>query len=168
MSSETRSITITNADFRVTGTLEQQIRSSFNFSRRSTAAELAVRLPHNMSASGGYQIQRTRVFRQNVEESEQRDIDRLFPKVRLSSFLGTLIRDTRNDPVDPTAGQYLSANGQLAGRAIGSEVGFLKSFFTAQTFRTLPGRRGVVVAASARLARRRRSGRRSTRCSPPS
>lgn len=141
----------TNADFRVTGTLEQQIRSSFNFSRRSTAAELAVRLPHNMSASGGYQIQRTRVFRQNVEESEQRDIDRLFPKVRLSSFLGTLIRDTRNDPVDPTAGQYLSANGQLAGRAIGSEVGFLKSFFTAQTFRTLPGRRGVVVAASARL-----------------
>lgn len=140
-----------NADFRVTGTVEQQIRSSFNFSRRSTAAELAIRLPRNMSASGGYQIQRTRVFNQNVEESQQRDIDRLFPKVRLSSFLGSIIRDTRNDPVDPTAGQYLSANGQLAGRAIGSEVGFVKSFFTAQAFRTLPGRRGVVVAASSRL-----------------
>ena len=140
-----------NADFRVTGTVEQQIRSSFNFSRRSTAAELAIRLPRNMSASGGYQIQRTRVFNQNVEESQQRDIDRLFPKVRLSSFLGSIIRDTRNDPVDPTAGQYLSANGQLAGRAIGSEVGFLKSFFTVQAFRTLPGQRGVVVAASTRL-----------------
>lgn len=140
-----------NADFRVTGTLEQQIRSSFNFSRRSTAAELAVQLPHNMSASGGYQIQRTRVFNQNVEASQQRAIDRLFPNVRLSSFLGSIIRDTRNDPVAPTAGQYLSANGQLAGRAIGSEVGFLKSFFTVQAFRTLPGRRGVVVAASTRL-----------------
>ncbi len=138
-------------DFRVTGTVEQQIRSSFNFSRRSTAAELAIRLPRSISASGGYQIQRTRVFNQNVEESQQRNIDRLFPKVRLSSFLGSLIRDTRNDPVDPTAGQYLSANGQLAGRAIGSEVGFVKSFFTVQAFRALPGRRGVVVAASTRV-----------------
>ncbi|MEQ1728468.1 MAG: BamA/TamA family outer membrane protein, partial [Vicinamibacterales bacterium] len=140
-----------NADFRVTGTVEQQIRSSFNFSRRSTAAELAIRLPRSISASGGYQIQRTRVFNQNVEESQQRDIDRLFPKVRLSSFLGSIIRDTRNDPVDPTTGQYLSANGQLAGRAIGSEVGFVKSFFTVQAFRALPGRRGVVVAASTRV-----------------
>jgi outer membrane protein insertion porin family len=140
-----------NADLRVTGTLEQQIRSSFNFSRRSVAAELAVRLPRHMSASGGYQIQRTRVFNQSVEVSQQRDIDRLFPKVRLSSFVGSMIRDTRDDPVDPTAGQYMSANGQLAGRAIGSEVGFAKSYFTAQSFRTLPGRRGIVFAASARL-----------------
>lgn len=140
-----------SADFRVTGTFEQQIRSSFNFSRRSAAAELAFRLPRSLSASVGYQIQRTRVFNQSVEESQQRDIDRLFPKVRLSSFLGSIIHDTRNDPVDPSQGQYLSANGQLAGRAIGSEVGFVKSFFTAQTFRTVGAGREIVVAASARL-----------------
>jgi outer membrane protein insertion porin family len=140
-----------NADFRVTGTFEQQIRSSFNFSRRGAAAEVALRLPRHMSASGGYQIQRTRVFNQLVEESQQRDIDRLFPKVRLSSFVGSLIRDSRNDPVDPTNGQYVSANGQIAARAIGSEVGFFKSFFTAQSFRTLPRARGTVFAASARL-----------------
>ncbi|MFN7917228.1 MAG: POTRA domain-containing protein [Vicinamibacterales bacterium] len=139
------------ADLRVTGTLEQQIRSSFNFSRRSVSADLAVRLSRRVSASGGYQIQRTRVFNQKVDPAQQRDIDRLFPKVRLSSFLASVVRDTRNDPVDPNSGLYLSANGQLAGRAIGSQVGFLKSFFTAQTFRTLPGRRGIVFAASARL-----------------
>jgi len=140
-----------NADFRVTGTLEQQIRSSFNFTRRSIAAELAVRLSKTISASGGYQIQRTRVFDQNIDPSEQPDIDRLFPKYRLSTFLGSLIGDTRDDPVDPTRGRYFSANGQLAGPAIGSEVGFVKSFFTAQTFSTLPGRRGIVAAGSARL-----------------
>jgi outer membrane protein insertion porin family len=140
-----------NADFRVTGTLEQQIRSSFNFSRNSLAAELAFRLPRSLSASLGYQIQRTRVFNQSVEESQQRDIDRLFPKVRLSSFVGSIIRDTRDDPVDPSRGLYLSANGQLAGRAIGSEVGFLKSFFTAQGFRTLSNRHDIVLAGSARL-----------------
>ena len=140
-----------NADFRVTGTLEQQIRSSFNFTRRSVAAELAWRLPRNMSASSGYQIQRTRVFDQTIDEAQQPDIDRLFPKVRLSSFLGSLIKDTRDDPVDPTQGRYFSANGQLASSRIGSEVGFVKSFFTAQTFSTLPGKRAVVFAGSARL-----------------
>jgi outer membrane protein insertion porin family len=139
------------ADFRVTATLEQQIRSSFNFSRRSAAAELAFRLPHSLSASVGYQIQRTRVFNQSVEESQQRDIDRLFPKVRLSSFVGSIIHDTRNDPVDPSTGEYLSANGQVAATAIGSEVGFVKSFFTAQAFRTVSRRRDIVFAASARL-----------------
>lgn len=139
------------ADFRVTGTLEQQIRSSFDFSRRSAAAELALRLPAKMSASGGYQIQRTRVFNQNIDPSYQLDIDRLFPKVRISSFLGSLIRDTRNDPVDPSGGHYLSANAQLAATAIGSEVGFAKSFFTAQMFRALPKVGDSVFAASARV-----------------
>ena len=84
-----------NADFRVTGTLEQQIRSSFNFSRRSAAAELAFRVTRTLSASFGYQIQRTRVFNQSVEESQQRDIDRLFPKVRLSSFVGSIHTSVR-------------------------------------------------------------------------
>jgi outer membrane protein insertion porin family len=140
-----------NADFRVTGTLEQQIRSSFDFTRRGVSAELAVRLPRNMSASGGYQLQRTRVFNETIETSQLPEIDRLFPKVRLSSFLGSIIRDTRDDPVDPERGRYFSANGQVAARVIGSEVGFLKSFFTAQMFRTLPGRRAIVFAASARV-----------------
>jgi len=139
------------ADFRVTGTFEQQIRSSFDFSRRSASAELALRLPAKLSASGGYQIQRTRVFNQNIEPDSQLDIDRLFPKVRISSFLASIIRDTRNDAVDPTGGQYFSANGQLAGRAIGSEVGFAKSFFTAQAFRTVSRAHRTVVAMSARL-----------------
>lgn len=139
------------ADFRVTGTIEQQIRSSFNFSRRSVVAELAMRLSRNVSVSGGYQIQRTRVFNQSVEESQQRTIDRLFPKVRVSSFLASAIRDTRDDPVDPTGGRYFSANGQVAARAIGSEVGFVKSYVTAQSFRTLARTGGVVFAASARL-----------------
>ncbi|MGE0449517.1 MAG: POTRA domain-containing protein [Vicinamibacterales bacterium] len=140
-----------STDFRITGTLEQQIRSSFNFARRSTNAELATRLTRFVSVSGGYQIQRTRVFGQNVELSQQRAIDRLFPKVRLSSFLLSVIRDTRDDPVDPSRGQYLTVNGQLAARAIGSEVGFFKSFVAAQAFRTLPGAGGIVLATSARL-----------------
>ena len=139
-----------NVDFRVIGTAEQQIRSSFDFSRRSVAADLSVRLPSSLSVSGGYQIQRTRVFNQTADVSQQADIDRLFPKVRLSSFLGSIARDTRNDPVEPSTGHFLSANGQFAARVIGSEVGFVKTFLTAQTFKALGARR-IIFAASARL-----------------
>jgi outer membrane protein insertion porin family len=137
------------ADLRVTATFEQQIRSSFNFARRSLTTDLARRLGQHFTVSGAYQLQRTRVFDQNVEDP--RLIDRLFPVVRLSSFSTAIIRDTRTDPVDPVAGQYLSASAQVAARAVGSEVGFLKSFFTAQTFHKLPVSRPLVFAGSARL-----------------
>ena len=69
----------------------------------------------------------------------------------MSSFSSSLIRDTRNDAVDPGAGEYFSANGQLAARRIGSEVGFMKSFFTVQTFHVLPHTNRIVFAGNARL-----------------
>jgi hypothetical protein len=132
----------------VIGWREQQRRSSFDFSRRSINAELARRLSPEVSVSGGYQIQYTHTF---DITSDQRLIDRIFPKKRLSSFSTSVIRDTRDDPFGPLRGQYLSANGQIAAKAVGSEVGFTKSFFTAQTFRTVPRTSRIVVAGSARL-----------------
>ena len=69
----------------------------------------------------------------------------------MSSFSTSVIYDTRDDNVNPTAGEYISANGQLAAMAIGSQVGYLKSFFTAQKFRMLGGPNGIVLAGSARL-----------------
>ncbi len=141
----------TSADALITGTLEQQIRSSFNFARRGAGVQIARRLTRDISATVNYQIQRTRVFDQNITSADQLLIDRTFPQVRLSSFSTSLIRDTRDDAVAPGAGNYLSANGQLAARAIGSEVGFVKSFFTAQLFRTLPHTHRIVFAGDARL-----------------
>ena len=141
----------TTADALVTATLEQQIRSSFKFARRSVGAEVARRLTREVSLSGSYQLQRTRVFDESGNASDRRLIDRIFPKVLLSSFSSSLIRDTRDDAVDPGAGQYFAANGQFAARAIGSEVGFVKSFFTAQMFRTLPHTGRIVLAGDARL-----------------
>lgn len=141
----------TGADFRVTGTFEQQSRTSFDFARRSASAELAGRLSRTVSLSGGYQIQRSTVLSQRGDPSEQQSIDRILPKVRLSLFSSSLIRDTRDDPVDTGSGQYLSASGQLAARQIGSKVGFVKSFFTAQSFKTVAPQRQIVAALSGRL-----------------
>jgi outer membrane protein insertion porin family len=80
-------------------------------------------------------------------------IARLFSTkpLRLSSFSSLLIRDRRDDPVNTTSGHYTSVNGQLAAMAIGSQVGFVKSFVTAQFFRTVPGSNGIVMAGNVRL-----------------
>jgi len=140
----------TPADAFINGTLEQQHRSTFDFARRSLSANVERRFSGPYRITGTYQLQRTRVF--NLKLSEQAPlIDKLFPQFRLSSFAGSLIRDTRDDPLDTHDGHYASATGQLAGEAIGSEVGFVKSFFTAQMFRTIPRTRQMVFAGNARL-----------------
>jgi outer membrane translocation and assembly module TamA len=48
-------------------------------------------------------------------------------------------------------GEYLSASGQVAARAIGSEIGLVKTYLTAQMFRPAPRLARAVVALSARL-----------------
>ena len=141
----------TLADAFLDVTFEQQMRSSFDFRRRSANAVLARRISRTVTVSGSYQIQRTEVFNNLASADEQPLIDKTFPKVRLSSFLSSIALDTRNDPADATSGHLLSADGQIAARAIGSEVGFLKGRFTAQMFRVLPKAHGTVFAGSARL-----------------
>ena len=141
----------TAADAFITGTIEQRIRSSFNFARSIGGAGYARRLSSATSVTGSYQIQRTRVFDSQVPPEDEPLIDRTFSRYRLSSFSGAVLRDTRNDSADPTSGGYLSANGEVAGLAIGSEAGFVKLYFTAQTFRLVTRSSGILFAGSARL-----------------
>jgi outer membrane protein insertion porin family len=143
----------TAADGLLTASLEQQFRSSFSYRRNAITAQVARRLNRDWSVTGAYQIQRTELIETNVDPSLGPLIARLFSPepLRLSSFGSSLIRDTRDDTVSPTTGAYLSASAQLAALAIGSEVGYVKSFFTAQKFHQLSGANGIVLAGSARL-----------------
>lgn len=139
------------SDLLLTGFLEQGVRSSFNFTRRGARVELARRLGPSLSLSGRYALQRTNLFDERFDPADKPLIDRLFPQVRLSTFSGSLIRDTRDDPLGPTRGALLGVDGDLAARAIGSEVGYVKIFTQGFLYRRLPGRRGVVFAGGARL-----------------
>jgi outer membrane protein insertion porin family len=132
-------------------TIEQQIRSSFSFWRRSATAQASRRLTRKIGMSGSYQLQHTRLLDDLVTDVNQPLIDRFFADERLSSFLVQGSYDTRDEPVDATRGEYLSANVQLAAKAIGSTAGFVKSFFTAQGFRPVAHGRGTVFAAQARI-----------------
>ena len=144
----------TAADASLIGTLEQQIRPSFNFARQAFTAQVARRLSPHLSFSGNYQIQRVELF--DVVTSvtsggeDLLQIEQLFSTARLSSFSFSAIHDN-HDPLNPRDGHYLSANVQLAARDIGSEFGFVKSYMTAQLFRVLPRTHATVFGVSARL-----------------
>ena len=141
----------TAVDGLLNGTIEQQIRSSFNFSRRSATAQASRRLTPHVSVSGAYQLQHTHLLDNHADAANQPLIDRVFAEDRLSSFSVQGSYDTRDEPVDATRGEYFSSNVQLAARRIGSQVGFAKSFSTAQLFRPVPRGSGAVFAAQARL-----------------
>jgi len=138
-------------DFVASAIFEQGARTSFDFNRRGVRAELARRLGPHWSLSGRYSLERTEVFNETFSPEDQRLIDRLFPQVRLSSVSSSLIRDTRDDPLGPTRGTLVGLDTEVAGRAIGSEVGFAKSFIQGFAYRRLRGRRGIVFATGARL-----------------
>jgi outer membrane protein insertion porin family len=139
----------TPADAFLNATVEQQHRSSFDFARRSVSANVQRRFVGPYSLIGSYQLQRTRVF--NQQATDDILIERAFPKYLLSSFAGTIIRDSRDDQVDAKSGTYLSGFGQWAGSAIGSEFSFLKAALTGQWFRRLPRTHQTVFAGNARI-----------------
>jgi outer membrane protein insertion porin family len=132
----------------ITLTVQQQFRSSFDFRSQGITAEGTRKLSPTISLTGTYQLQNTNVYNEHVTPQDQSAIDRVFPKVLLSSFSVSALRDTRNDPIDPNKGEYLSGFGQLAARALGSQVGFVKSFFRASAYRPVRPLRRVVFAGN--------------------
>ena len=141
----------TESDLLLTGFLEQGLRSSFNFTRRGARAELARRVTRSLSLSGRYVIERTKLFEERFDPTDKPLIDRLFPQVRLSTLSAAIIHDTRDDLLAPTRGTLIGVDHDVALRAIGSEVGFVKSFAQGFLYRRLPGVRSTIFALGGRL-----------------
>ena len=142
----------TRAELLVTGAVEQAIRTSFNFARRIARAEVGRPLTPTISVTGRYSFEKTKLFDEIFEEDEKPLlIDKLFPQVRLSKLAGSLIVDTRNDLLDPSTGRYFILDTDLALRALGSEVGFVRTFAQGFLYRQLPAQRRMVVALAARV-----------------
>jgi outer membrane protein insertion porin family len=140
-----------SADLSLTAAAEQGRRSSFNFARKGVNAEIARRLRPGLRAYGRYSFGTTRTFDERLSLADQARIDRLFPQVRLSGFSGGMSRDTRDDVLDPERGTFMSGEGTVAARALGGQVGFLKSYVQGMWFRRLPSRRRVVFASRVAL-----------------
>jgi outer membrane protein assembly complex protein YaeT len=136
-------------DLLVSGFIEQAIRPSFDLFARGVNADLRRTIGYNMTGSVGYTYGQNRVTNSQVEPNDQPLVDRLFPEVTLSTFTSGLVRDTRDDPLEPTDGSLLGADGEMAIRRLGSDVGFVKTTLQGSLYRQLPG--DLVLAAGARL-----------------
>ena len=142
-----------------TGIAERAIRTSYTFETREARAEILGSRWRDVGAVFRFSIERTNLFDVKLPVDQLPLIDRFFPQVRLSKFSGSLIRDTRSrnmrlDPLDPARGTVLSADGEWAARAIGSEVGCVKGFIQGSWYRQLPATRQMVVALRGAFGRR--------------
>jgi outer membrane protein insertion porin family len=138
----------------VTGIVEQAFRPSFNFARKVVQAQVGNRLSDLYTVTGAYTFQRTRLFDIRASQDEEAWlIDRLFPQVRLSKLSGTVLRDSRDprEALDPTHGTQVIATADVSARALGSEVGFVKTYVQGFFYRQLPLPRRLVVALGARI-----------------
>jgi outer membrane protein insertion porin family len=141
----------TAADLLVTGIMEQAKRSSFNFIRREIRSEVGLRLSRVYSTVAVYSFQKITLLDERYPPDQQPIIDRLFPRVRLSKVSGSLIRDTRDDPIDASRGTFMVGEAEMAARLLGSEVGFVQTYLQGFYYRRLPARRRVVLALGARV-----------------
>ena len=139
----------TTGDAQFTAFIEQGRRSSFTFNRRGVSADYAKRLSA-FTVTGRYTFDYTKLFEESIAPEDQLLIDRLFPQVKLSKLFGALLRDSRDDVLDPQRGAVVGVDGSVAARVLGSEVGFVKTFMQGFVYRRLPFK-GVVLAAGARL-----------------
>jgi outer membrane protein assembly factor BamA len=139
------------SDLLVSAIAEQALRSSYSFRRNAGSVELDHRRSPTLRVVGRYVLDRTNLLEAQFQESEIPEIDRLFPNARLSSFSGSVVRDTRDDPLSPRTGVLFSADGELASRYIGSEIGFAKAFLQAFVYRPLRGSQRLTFAGGARL-----------------
>jgi outer membrane translocation and assembly module TamA len=137
-------------DVQLTGFVEQAIRSSFNFRRRGVRLEYGRRLARHMAVSGRYALDHTNLFDARILPEDELNIDRLFPQVRLSTLTGSVLRDSRDDAVDPARGTLVGTDLSFSLRSLGSEVGFVKTFTQAFAYRRLPTA-PVTVVTGARL-----------------
>ena len=135
----------------MTGYIEQAIRSGFDLFSRGINAQIRRRLSQTVSTNVSYRLGQNDTSNKQLNPEDGPLVDRLFPEVLLSAFSGGVVRDTRDDPFDPTRGTLVGMDGEIAARAIASEVGFAKTFLQGFIYRTIPGTARVVFAGGVRL-----------------
>ena len=138
-------------DVQMSGFVEQAIRPGFDLFSRGVTAQLTRSAGVATGTSVGYRLGNNDTSNRELNREDENIVDRLFPNVRLSSFTAMQVRDTRDDPVDPARGSFVTLESEVAARSVGSEVGFSKSFLSGSVYRRVPGVPRIVVAAGARL-----------------
>ncbi len=140
----------------ISGGVEQAVRPAYSFNRRGVRAELSRPLSSSVTLYARYGLDRTRVINEPeviaaLPPQDQIALGRILPGVRLSKVSTSLVRDTRDDSVDPSSGTVISLDGEIAPPLLGSEVGVVKGIAQGFVFKQLPGTRRIVFAGGLRF-----------------
>ena len=154
-----RNVLRTKADLVFGLTSEQAVRTTYNFIRQSGNLEVYRPVTRQLSVSGRYNLEFTKLFDQRfctVDDPASCDddfaiIDRVFPQVRLSVLSLGGAWDRRDKPLTPTRGTYVTADLEGAFRKIGSQVGYVKGFVQASAYRRLDAGGRSILAVRAEL-----------------
>jgi outer membrane protein assembly factor BamA len=132
-------------------TLEQARRATFDFIRQALNAEGLRRLSPTVTLFGRYSLEFTELLNEKIDPADRPLIDRRFPQVRLSILAAGTIWDRRDGPIAPTRGTLMGADVEFALTAIGSEVGYAKTFMQASKYHSLTANRRHVLAVRGEL-----------------
>ena len=139
------------ADLVITGGVEQAVRPAYSFNRRGIRAELSRSLSKTLTIYARYGLDRTHLINPPPGFNDQILIGRILPNLLLSKLSSSAVRDTRDDPVDPSRGTLASVDGEVAPQFLGSEIGVAKTLLQGFIYRPLPVKRRVVFAGGVRL-----------------
>ena len=156
----------TDTDLLASIASEQAVRTGFNYVRRGVALEALRHLSSTVGLTGRYGLDFTRRFDEQIDPGDQVDVDRLFPEVRLSTLSTGVLWDRRDNPLAATRGTYITADFEVAPRAIGSEVGYVKIFTQASRYHALTDSNRFVAAARGQLGLARGFEREVVRVNP--
>jgi outer membrane protein insertion porin family len=135
-------------DLFVTAFREEEQRETFDFVRYGGVAQTARALGTRMSLILRYTYQQTSSF--NVVDPDS--VDREFSTAVVSGPSASLVRDTRDDPLDPHRGHFLSADVLVSHRLFGGES-FGKGFLEAATYERLAPHLVLALAGRVGMAR---------------
>jgi outer membrane protein assembly factor BamA len=129
----------------LTGFWEEEDRTSFDYNRKGGVVQAGRALDTRTSLILRYLYQDTNVF--NVEGSID-ELDRQYRTYAVSGPSASVVFDTRDDPLEPRRGLFLSADLQLSAETLGGES-YLRSFLQATRISRL--RTDLVFVLSGRL-----------------
>ena len=132
-------------EFFVTGFREEEERDTFDFTRFGLIFETARRLSASWSVIARYATQETQSRNITVTLA---DIDKQYLTATFSGPALSLVHDSRDDPLDPRRGYFVTADTQLSHRVLGGES-FVKGFVQASLYRRLTPQ--LVLATNGRV-----------------
>lgn len=137
-----------------TGFREEDDRDNFDYVRYGGLLQTAVRLSPpeqelRTSLILRYVFQETETFNVEVPCDE---VDRQYCSATTSGPSAAILNDTRDDPLDPRRGHFLSADVQWSAEALGGNS-YLKAFFQGAFYHRASSRLLVALGARAGLAR---------------